>query len=173
MSLSTEQVTPSTDLERLVGRVKWFNTKAGYGFITVTDGNTSGTDYFVHHSAVDVNNKFYKYLVQGEYVEFSLVKTTEGPHEYHAVNVTGIKGGKLMYETRHEFKLARTTYRSTDQPSVEAQVPVAKQPRVSRMRGEGPRATNSSGDADWKTVSKPTVKRNARPVSKKVVSQDV
>jgi cold shock CspA family protein len=38
------------------GRVKWFNSKAGYGFITVTDGPKSGTDVFVHHSAIKVES---------------------------------------------------------------------------------------------------------------------
>jgi len=55
-------VTPS---ERLVGRVKWFNNKAGYGFITVTDGDRAGRDIFVHHSDVVVGSEQYKYLVQG------------------------------------------------------------------------------------------------------------
>ena len=42
----------STD--RFIGRVKWFNNKAGYGFITVTDGPKAGTDVFVHHSVIKV-----------------------------------------------------------------------------------------------------------------------
>ena len=29
------------------GRVKWFNNRAGYGFITVTDGEHNGIDVFV------------------------------------------------------------------------------------------------------------------------------
>ncbi len=33
-----------TDTERFTGRVKWFNNKAGYGFITVTDGSKAGSD---------------------------------------------------------------------------------------------------------------------------------
>jgi CspA family cold shock protein len=72
---SDKDVTPSAASEHLLGRVKWFNNKAGYGFITVTDGPKSGTDIFVHHSAINVENQQYKYLVQGEYVEFHLVKT--------------------------------------------------------------------------------------------------
>ena len=36
----------STSSERLQGRVKWFNARAGYGFITVSDGDRQGTDVF-------------------------------------------------------------------------------------------------------------------------------
>ena len=45
----------STDI--FTGRVKWFNNKAGYGFITITDGDRSGSDIFVHHSAIMINNQ--------------------------------------------------------------------------------------------------------------------
>jgi len=58
--------TSSISNERLNGRVKWFNNKAGYGFITVTDGSQSGSDIFIHHSAISVADQQYKYLVQGE-----------------------------------------------------------------------------------------------------------
>jgi cold shock CspA family protein len=109
MTSNKDVVTPSA--ERLIGRVKWFNNKAGYGFITVTDGSRSGSDIFIHHSAIEVENQQYKYLVQGEYVEFELVKTTSGKHEWQASSVNGINGGKLMCETRREYKIAKTAYR--------------------------------------------------------------
>ena len=85
-----------------IGRVKWFNNKVGYGFITITDGQRSGTDVFVHHTAIVVENQQYKYLVQGEYVEFSLVQgLTQGlTHEYNATNVKGVKNCGLMCETK-------------------------------------------------------------------------
>ena len=113
MLSNTNSVTPSS--ERLFGRVKWFNNKAGYGFITISDdkhSNTDDVDFFVHHSAIDVENQQYKYLIQGEYVEFSLAKTTSGKHEFQASNVHGINKGKLMCETRNELKLARTNYKT-------------------------------------------------------------
>lgn len=113
----------------VTGRVKWFNNKAGYGFITVTDGANSGSDIFVHHSTIKVDNQQYKYLVQGEYVDFSISKTTSGDHEYQAIDVHGIKGGKLMCETRHEFKLARSTYKDR-QESENSRIP--RQERSSR-----------------------------------------
>jgi cold shock CspA family protein len=85
--------------ERKVGQVKWFNNKAGYGFITVsTDGVAK--DIFTHYSTIQVANSQYKYLVQGEYVEFDLVNSTNDKHEVQAVNVTGINRGPLMCETR-------------------------------------------------------------------------
>jgi len=92
----------------LTGRVKWFNNKSGFGFITVTDGEKSGTDVFVHHSAISVHSEQYRFLVQGEYVEFSLSEAN-GDHEFQASGVKGIKGGKLMCETRNENRSQRNT----------------------------------------------------------------
>ena len=87
--MSTSNV--STSSERFTGRVKWFNNKAGYGFITVTDGDKSGTDVFVHHSTIKVDDEQYKYLVQGEYVNFNLLDTMTDRHEFQAGDVCGIK----------------------------------------------------------------------------------
>lgn len=102
----------STDSSsRLTGRVKWFNNKTGYGFITVTDGSMAGTDVFVHHSAIGVSDEQYKYLVQGEYVEFDMVSVPNGNHTHQAASVSGIKGGKLMCETRHETRVSRNNYK--------------------------------------------------------------
>ena len=97
--------------ERMLGRVKWFNNGAGYGFITVTDGPQSGSDIFVHHSAIGAENQ-YRYLVQGEYVEFELQTMEGGAHKFQAVHVSGLKGGKLMCETRNENKKTRAAYKS-------------------------------------------------------------
>ncbi len=46
------------------GRVKWFDTKKGYGFIT----GENGVDYFVHWSEIQVPG--YKTLDAGQEVEF-------------------------------------------------------------------------------------------------------
>ena len=99
--------------ERYTGRVKWFNNKAGYGFITVTDGSKAGSDIFVHHSSIQIDTEQYKYLVQGEYVEFSLSSVSSGDHEFQAGEVSGIKGGKLMCQTRHEMRSVRTQHKET------------------------------------------------------------
>jgi len=186
MSSNNVVVTPSSEL--FIGRVKWFNNKAGYGFITVTDGSRSGSDIFVHHSAINVENQQYKYLVQGEYVEFGLIKTTSGDHEWQASSVNGIKGGKLMCETRHELKISRTSYKSEKPELEEVQQTETKMPRQQsaprdssqprthrapkdssqpRVRGEGPR---DSEKKEWTLVSNkdtektkkvPTIRRTA------------
>jgi CspA family cold shock protein len=168
---SNNDVTPSTTSEHLLGRVKWFNNKAGYGFVTVTDGSRSGTDVFVHHSSINVENQQYKYLVQGEYVEFDLVKVDSDKYEWQAYRVSGIKGGKLMCETRHELKIARNEYktnqsgRDVDEPKMPRQK--AAEPRqgatertsvVSRVRGGGPREGDKK---EWTLVGGKNQSRNA------------
>jgi cold shock CspA family protein len=83
-----------------MGQVKWFNNKAGYGFITMTDESGIPSDIFTHYSTVKVQDTQYKFLVQGEYVEFDIVDSTSENHKFQATNVTGMNGGKLMCETR-------------------------------------------------------------------------
>jgi len=181
MTSNTEIVSHSSDSERLLGRVKWFNNKAGYGFITVTDGSRSGSDIFVHHSAIDVENQQYKYLVQGEYTEFELIKTESQTHEWQASHVSGIRGGKLMCETRRDLKLARNEYRTSTTRSgddeVQGQPTMPRQKASStpdretrprrttapRVRGEGPR---ESGDKkEWTLVGgkRSDSGKNSRP----------
>jgi cold shock CspA family protein len=95
------------------GCVKWFNSKTGFGFITITgDSELAQKDIFVHHSAIQTSTKLYKYLVQGEYVSVDVGKVENGTHEYQVLNVGGIDGGKLMCETRHIVSSRRPPRRS-------------------------------------------------------------
>ena len=90
----------------LIGCVKWFNTKAGYGFITVMEGDHKDENIFAYFNDIHVEKEQYKYLVQGEYVEFELVKVNNKEnHQYQASHITGVFRGKLMCETRN-MKLA-------------------------------------------------------------------
>ena len=131
--------------EKLTGRVKWFNNKAGYGFVTVTDGPKSGSDVFVHHSSIKVDSEQYKYLVQGEYTEFTLSSVASDKHEFQAAEVCGIKGGKLMCETRNE---TRTLYKK-DYENLE---PV-KQPRSVRAPVDTDNSPRANGE--WTHVRPP------------------
>ena len=86
---------------RTMGSVKWFNNKAGYGFITCIEGDLLDKDIFVHHSAIVVGSDQFRFLVQGEFVHFDLVKVEgDEKHEFQAKSVTGINGGKLMCENQ-------------------------------------------------------------------------
>ena len=104
----------STD--RLTGIVKWFNNKSGYGFISTLDDEKK--DVFVHYTSISGYNPdsketfVYKFLVQGEYVEFVLLKTEDEKHEVKADNVTGIKGGPLMCDTQHENSKYKSSKRT-------------------------------------------------------------
>ena len=150
--MSNDKDVTHSASEQLTGRVKWFNNKAGYGFITVTDGPRSGSDIFVHHSTIKVENQQYKYLIQGEYVDFGLNNTVSGKHECQAMDVHGIKGGKLMCETRHEFNVARSSYKDSKGPSE-----MPRQQRAPRARGEGPRSDEKTREGDkksWTLVDK-------------------
>lgn len=54
------------------GTVKWFSSHKGYGFIT----SESGTDVFVHHSAIQGDG--YKSLDEGQAVEFEIQQGPKG-----------------------------------------------------------------------------------------------
>ena len=87
--------------ERYMGMVKWFHNKTGFGFITVcSQGEYKGKDIFVHYSSLQSCHSKYKYLVQGEYVEFQIVSAKQEKHEYMASHISGILGGPIMCETR-------------------------------------------------------------------------
>ena len=61
------------------GKVKWFNAKKGFGFISDETGN----DVFVHFSALQMDG--FKVLDEGDEVEFEVVNGEKGPQ---AANVT-------------------------------------------------------------------------------------
>ncbi|MBC8323632.1 MAG: cold-shock protein [Candidatus Marinimicrobia bacterium] len=62
------------------GKVKWFNDKKGFGFVT---SNEDDKDVFVHFSAL--NGDGFKSLNEGDEVEYEIVS---GPKGDQAANVT-------------------------------------------------------------------------------------
>jgi len=64
------------------GKVKWFNSEKGYGFITGEDGN----DVFVHYTAIQGDG--FKTLDENQEVEYDVVQGEKGPQ---ATNVHKLK----------------------------------------------------------------------------------
>lgn len=122
--------------KREIGCVKWFNNKAGYGFLSVSSEGTSETrDVFVHHSAIKVGQEQYRYLVQGEYVEFAFATVTTEGHKYQAAEVSGVRGGMLMCETRNENRVPKTEQASRP-PRVNTEKTTRKMPAGESLVGE-------------------------------------
>ena len=55
------------------GKVKWFNNRSGFGFIT----QESGPDVFVHHTGILGDG--FKTLYQGDVVNYELILSEKGP----------------------------------------------------------------------------------------------
>ncbi len=63
------------------GKVKWFNSEKGFGFIE----QEGGDDVFVHFSAIQ--SEGFKTLDEGQEVSFDIEEGQRGPQ---AVNVTKV-----------------------------------------------------------------------------------
>lgn len=156
--MSSNETSTQNGSTQQTGRVKWFNNRTGYGFITITKGDHQDLDVFVHHTSIDVATEQYRYLVQGEYVSFTLERTTDenAKHEYQASHVTGLDGGLSMCETRN---LNRDTASNSDENDRDQGTD-----RYSRKkwRGSGRRDRNSTQDQGWTLAKgKGTVRASA------------
>lgn len=65
----------------MTGVVKWFDSKKGFGFISVEDGD----DVFVHFSAIQDDG--YKTLDEGQQVEFEVENGPKGLQAAHVVKI--------------------------------------------------------------------------------------
>lgn len=73
------------------GKVKWFNTQKGFGFIQGDDG----TDYFVHHTQVPQGMR----LDEDDRVTFDVAETERGKQ---AQNIQKSEGGSAPAEDAPE-----------------------------------------------------------------------
>ncbi|WAA13299.1 cold-shock protein [Fervidibacillus halotolerans] len=63
------------------GKVKWFNTEKGFGFIEIEEGN----DVFVHYSAIQ--GEGFKTLEEGQAVSFDIVEGARGPQAANVIKL--------------------------------------------------------------------------------------
>lgn len=70
-----------TKLLAMQGRVKWFDAKRGYGFITGSDG----VDVYVHYTAIQTDG--FRTLKHNWCVSYNVVVTADGRQEAHNVEV--------------------------------------------------------------------------------------
>ena len=109
---STSEMLPVDTTSFFQGTVKWFNNKAGYGFLTITQDSVSklhdfpndqqtfvGRDIFVHHSVIRVQESVFRYLVPGELVIFRITVPEDGRHQYQSDDVTAFSGRRFKCET--------------------------------------------------------------------------
>lgn len=69
-------------LNKMQGKVKWFNNEKGFGFIEREDGD----DVFVHFSAI--SGEGFKSLEEGQTVEFEIVEGARGPQAANVEKVS-------------------------------------------------------------------------------------
>ncbi len=74
------------------GRVKWFNTAKGYGFIE----REGESDVFVHYSQIQMDG--FKDLKEGQLVLFELVDTSKGLQAAN-VRMAGVSDGTPLEST--------------------------------------------------------------------------
>lgn len=65
----------------MTGKVKWFNSEKGFGFIT----DENGKDVFAHFSQIQKDG--FKTLEEGEEVSFDVVEGQKGPQASNIVSL--------------------------------------------------------------------------------------
>ncbi|CAI5969220.1 unnamed protein product [Closterium sp. NIES-64] len=91
MAASDVAATPGVQ----TGKVKWFNSTKGFGFITPDDG---GEELFVHQTSIKAEG--FRSLDENEVVEFTIETSEDGRTK--AVNVTGPAGSYVKGAPRRD-----------------------------------------------------------------------
>ncbi len=65
----------------MIGKVKWFDSKKGYGFILTDDGG----EIFVHYTGIVAEG--FKALTEGQNVEFEISENERGGRQAVEVKV--------------------------------------------------------------------------------------
>jgi CspA family cold shock protein len=128
--------------EYLIGQVKWFNRKAGYGFIHVLSSNQ---DVFVHHSGIVTKDSIFKYLVDGETVRLRVVATTTD-HRSKAVDVQAVEGATLMCELHFEQRKTQNEREQADKTNRYSVKPSGDKPPRREYRGAKNASAPTNGE---------------------------
>jgi cold shock protein len=86
---------------KYLGRVNWFNTRRGYGFILILNEDKKDEEVFVHQTSIVSNN--YRTLYPGEYVSLDVVQSEEDSNKMQCSNVRGVCGGSLLTENNKYY----------------------------------------------------------------------
>ena len=78
-----------------IGRVLWFDSKKGYGFLVLVSGEKK--DVFFHFSEIRTEDR-YKKVFPGEYVSLDVVDTGNEGRRWTGSNITGVLGGPLLVD---------------------------------------------------------------------------
>ena len=171
----------------LEGRVKWFNDRRGFGYITcISAGDHNGADIFVHHTNVRPQESKYRSLYTNEYVQFHLGEAdaaydeNDNPmnssYQHQATHVTGIGGGPLLCDgsyrpsnnqkREHNFRGGSNRTGRRDEDDEESSH--TRQPRMMRNNGNGNGYNNSNSNSNSNGNGNGNYRRtNERPVMSK------
>ncbi|KNE64325.1 hypothetical protein AMAG_09352 [Allomyces macrogynus ATCC 38327] len=94
--------TGGEPLGRRTGRVKFFNSQKGYGFIIPDEPleDLVEQEVFVHHTAIANHTTSFRSLAEDEGVEFDLIRGTKG---YYSQNVTGPAGSPVIGDVKPSY----------------------------------------------------------------------
>jgi cold shock CspA family protein len=98
-SRSSSSASSSALFMANVGKVKWFDTVKGFGFIVPEDGSS---DIFVHQTAIQAEG--FRSLAEGETVEYSIETDSSGRRK--ATQVTGPNGADVQgqpFQPQNDF----------------------------------------------------------------------
>ena len=126
-------------MSRVTGNVKWYDSKKGYGFITLVtpELDNTGNDFFVHYSNINISEGNFRRLFPGEYVEFEVGTGEDG--RPICTEVSGLHGGLLLCENEnHRFKIfpRRDRVDQAEEAEEEAEVEEAEEAEAEEAEAE-------------------------------------